>query len=104
MRRALALIALTACLAGCGQGAPKVTLHPADAPPPRLSEWGLFHADGRQFSLGDNVFPYDLNTPLFTDYALKLRTVWLPEGLRVIVGIFPGSREVLVGILTDQTS
>jgi hypothetical protein len=26
------------------------------------------------------VLPYDLNTPLFTDYAHKLRTVWMPKG------------------------
>ena len=25
------------------------------------------------------VLPYDLNTPLFTDYAHKLRTVWMPK-------------------------
>src|SRR3546814_5206471 len=24
--------------------------------------------------------PFDLNTPLFSDYAHKLRTVWMPEG------------------------
>lgn len=30
--------------------------------------------------LGVNVTPYDLATPLFSDYALKLRTVWMPEG------------------------
>jgi uncharacterized repeat protein (TIGR03806 family) len=26
------------------------------------------------------VVPYDLNTPLFSDYAVKFRTVWLPPG------------------------
>jgi uncharacterized repeat protein (TIGR03806 family) len=28
----------------------------------------------------DAVLPYDLNTPLFSDYAVKFRTVWLPPG------------------------
>ena len=28
--------------------------------------------------LNDGVVPYDLNTPLFSDYAHKLRTVWMP--------------------------
>src|ERR1700722_6238158 len=28
----------------------------------------------------DTVVPYDLNTPLFSDYAVKFRTVWLPPG------------------------
>jgi uncharacterized repeat protein (TIGR03806 family) len=27
-----------------------------------------------------NVVPYDLNTPLFSDYAAKYRTVWMPAG------------------------
>lgn len=26
------------------------------------------------------VTPYDLNTPLFSDYAVKYRTVWIPKG------------------------
>ena len=29
------------------------------------------------------VVPYDLNTPLFSDYAVKYRTVWLPPGAQV---------------------
>ena len=29
------------------------------------------------------VLPYDLNTPLFSDYADKFRTVWLPPGTSV---------------------
>jgi uncharacterized repeat protein (TIGR03806 family) len=29
------------------------------------------------------VVPYDLNTPLFSDYATKARTVWMPAGAHV---------------------
>jgi uncharacterized repeat protein (TIGR03806 family) len=29
------------------------------------------------------VTPYDLNTPLFSDYAVKFRTVWLPPGTSI---------------------
>jgi uncharacterized repeat protein (TIGR03806 family) len=29
------------------------------------------------------VTPYDLNTPLFSDYAVKYRTLWLPKGTQV---------------------
>ncbi len=36
-------------------------------------------ADG-QLLLGEEVEPYDLNTALFTDYAQKLRTIWMPDG------------------------
>src|SRR5271163_4485354 len=33
--------------------------------------------------LDATVLPYDLNTPLFSDYAVKYRTVWLPPGTHV---------------------
>jgi uncharacterized repeat protein (TIGR03806 family) len=77
----LAVIAVLAVLLGsCGQPKRPVTVHAADAPPPRLSDWGVVFANGRKLALNDGVMPYDLNTPLFTDYALKLRTVWMPAG------------------------
>jgi uncharacterized repeat protein (TIGR03806 family) len=66
--------------AGCGGPAPPVTLHPADAVPDRLSEWQVLRVDGERLLLNDGVIPYDLNTPLFSDYALKLRTLWMPDG------------------------
>lgn len=80
MRRVIAITALAAIFAACGDQPKPVTLHPADAPPPRLSDWGVVLADGKMFELAERVVPYDLNTPLFTDYALKLRTVWMPPG------------------------
>jgi uncharacterized repeat protein (TIGR03806 family) len=33
--------------------------------------------------LDASVVPFDLNTPLFSDYAVKARTVWLPAGTQV---------------------
>lgn len=65
-------------LAGCGP-APTPVFHPA-ADPERLSEWQLFTLPGSSMKLNEGVVPFDLNTPLFTDYAHKLRTVWLPSG------------------------
>ena len=78
MRRLLTLA--LALLSGCGTGAPSVRLHDATAYPAELSLWGVVTAGGNKLRLGHNVLPYDLNTPLFTDYAHKLRTVWLPPG------------------------
>jgi uncharacterized repeat protein (TIGR03806 family) len=52
----------------------------ADDIPERLSDWQLLIVDGNSLRLNDRVVPFDLNTPLFSDYALKLRTVWMPPG------------------------
>lgn len=52
----------------------------AQGNPERLSEWNVVQIAGGELRLGRDVLPYDLNTPLFTDYAHKLRTVWLPDG------------------------
>lgn len=79
-RRAAAIAALAVLLGSCGQATRPVTLHFADSPAPTLSEWGLVSANGHTLMLNDGVIPYDLNTPLFSDYALKLRTVWMPPG------------------------
>ncbi|MCB9628230.1 MAG: hypothetical protein H6725_12725 [Sandaracinaceae bacterium] len=49
--------------------------------PQRLSEYNLLAYDGDgQFRYNDRVVPYDLNTPLFTDYALKDRAIYVPDG------------------------
>ena len=80
LRRLVTIAVLAGLLASCGEAPRPVTVHAADAPPARLSDWGIVFADGRAFTLNEGVIPYDLNTPLFTDYALKLRTVWMPPG------------------------
>jgi uncharacterized repeat protein (TIGR03806 family) len=78
MRQVFTIVALVALLSACGRA--PVTLHDQSSIPDKLSEWGIVFADGQRFRLNDGVVPYDLNTPLFTDYSLKLRTVWMPEG------------------------
>ncbi len=56
--------------------------HPAGGPPARLADWHQLSIHSRQLVLADGVVPFDLNTPLFSDYAHKLRTLWLPPGTR----------------------
>ena len=51
-----------------------------DTRPQKLSEFGLFTGDGSGQEPAAGVIPYDLNTPLFTDYADKYRFVKLPPG------------------------
>lgn len=48
--------------------------------PERLSEWGLFQEPLGELIPTVGVVPYELNTPLFSDYALKSRFVKLPDG------------------------
>ncbi len=48
-----------------------------------LSEYGFFEGDLKNLDPAENVFPYELNSPLFSDYALKKRFISLPEGSKV---------------------
>lgn len=48
-----------------------------DENPQKLSDWGQVTLQNEALKLSDDVTAYDLNTPLFTDYAGKLRTVWI---------------------------
>jgi len=72
-------------MAACAKSeAPAPPLNPptfvAEGNPPSLNDWGMVQASHGHLVLSDGVSPYDLNTPLFTDYAQKLRTIWMPEG------------------------
>lgn len=91
MMRALYAALGALALAACGNdGGP---LEPADTAawqvatafhasgnPATLEEWGQFRIEGERLVLAEGVVPYGMNTALFSDYAVKLRTVWLPEG------------------------
>ncbi|MEM6378605.1 MAG: SO2930 family diheme c-type cytochrome [Bacteroidota bacterium] len=45
-----------------------------------LSEYQFFQGDLAALKPSEGVLPYDLNSPLFTDYAHKARFVWMPTG------------------------
>lgn len=76
MRPWLALLALL--LAACSQ--PRgVRFHEAQDPAD-LADWGIVSVEGGKFRLAEGSIPYELATPLFTDHASKLRTIWIPEG------------------------
>lgn len=52
-------------------------------PPELLSAFNFFrYADGR-FEYNEGVVPYDLNTPLFSDFALKARAIYVPPGSKI---------------------
>jgi uncharacterized repeat protein (TIGR03806 family) len=76
----LLLAVLLADLVSIGCSRHTVQAH-LEAPfPKRLSEWQLFTATSPRLTPNDRVVPYDLNTPLFSDYASKYRFVWMPAG------------------------
>jgi uncharacterized repeat protein (TIGR03806 family) len=72
-------------IAGCRshREAPEVLDLTAD-PPEKLSAYGLFHGNGSTQEPADGVVPYDLNSPLFSDYAAKYRFVRLPPGTSAV--------------------
>lgn len=82
MNRTFATLLASLLLTSCGQ-APGVTLFPAEAPPDRLSDWGVIFADGAFVELDADAMPYALNAPLYSDHALKLRAIWMPHGSEI---------------------
>jgi len=48
-----------------------------------LSQYGFFDGELRNLDPAPNVYPYELNSPLFSDYALKKRFIALPVGSEV---------------------
>src|SRR5438477_7829060 len=57
-------------------------VHPylEDPFPAKLSAWKLFTGNPTGLNPNTGVVPYDLNTPLFSDYATKYRFIWMPPG------------------------
>lgn len=66
-------------------------------PKMKLSEYGFFKGDLAGLEPAKEVFPYDVNAPLFSDYAEKARFIYLPEGAKMAYredaafGLPPGS-------------
>ncbi len=55
-----------------------------DGFPKMLSKWDLFEGYLSELNPSENVFPYEINSPLFSDYALKKRFIQLPEGEKMV--------------------
>ncbi len=51
--------------------------------PKKLSGWRLFTGQLAKLQPNERVVPYDINTPLFSDYADKRRFVWVPAGTTI---------------------
>jgi uncharacterized repeat protein (TIGR03806 family) len=74
----LAMVLSLTTLAACARNEPVHFF--AEGQPASLSDWHLLERRDVRLVLNEGVVPYDLNTPLFSDYAHKLRTIWMPAG------------------------
>lgn len=61
----------------------KVSLDVAAKPFEMLSQYNFFKGALNKLIPNDRIQPYDLISPLFTDYAHKARFIYLPEGKTV---------------------
>lgn len=81
-------LAAAALVAACGGGgsssdATAVTIFERTTAPQKLSAWHFVISDGSKLTLNTGVVPYDLNTALFSDYAFKLRALYVPPGQQI---------------------
>ena len=78
-RAATLILAALALLSACGEKTPAPTDKTAPFPE-TLDEWSVLEVHDGVLELKNGALAYDLATPLFSDYALKLRTISLPPG------------------------
>ena len=57
-----------------------VTVDPDAVPPDLLSSMQLVRWQDGVVEYNEGVVPYALNTPLFSDFTLKDRAIWMPDG------------------------
>ena len=80
----LRLVCLSLCFAAvsaCNETPDTTPVFHSNENPKLLSEWNILHIDQGILLPADRALPYDLNTPLFTDYAHKFRTIWMPRSV-----------------------
>jgi uncharacterized repeat protein (TIGR03806 family) len=89
--KAISLLLLVVVFMGCDSTPKKKVIEEVNLvgtvgldQPEKLSDWGLFSKPLKELSPAAGVLPYDLNSPLFSDYAQKARFVKIPDGAMAI--------------------
>ncbi len=90
----LFLVTVTAC-------SEQVPVFHGDTNPTRLSEWGLFTNANGVLTPVSGTMVFEPANQLFTDYASKLRTMWIPEG--ETIGLVDGEFDYPVGTVLTKT-
>jgi uncharacterized repeat protein (TIGR03806 family) len=85
-----------------GTDIPTPAIFTAATAPAKLSAWKLALSDGQALTLQQGVLPYSMNTSLFSDYAHKLRTLWIPEGSQIGY-VADGPLQFPVGAILTKT-
>jgi uncharacterized repeat protein (TIGR03806 family) len=80
LSRVILVLSASSMIACCGCSRGPVRSYIEGPFPQKLSEWRLFVSTTPVLKPNKSVVPYDLNTPLFSDYADKYRFVWMPPG------------------------
>ncbi len=75
------MLLLITALFSCNRETPPVMPDFTKIPYEKLSDYHFFSGNLKDLAPNNRVIPYDLKTPLFTDYAHKARFVWMPEGV-----------------------
>jgi len=57
--------------------------HAQPSVPEKLSSYQFFKGDLKNLEPNEGIIPYELNSPLFTDYASKARFIKLPAGVKI---------------------
>src|ERR1700690_1266015 len=91
-----------ACILAACSPAPRAVHFIAEGRPAKLSDWQVLSARSGSLTLNAGVVPYDLNTPLFSDYAHKLRTIWMPRGTSAKYDA-DGSFDFPIGTIISKT-
>lgn len=83
----LAVLAIAFSCSSSDDGGEYVELSPVamdltQIPYPKLSDYKFFEGNLADLQPALRVLPYDLNSELFTDYALKKRFVWMPGNVK----------------------
>jgi len=74
------MLVMQACEKEDNPDGPSGVQVPGEEPFEKLSQYGLYKGPMKELNPKDELMPYTLNSTLFSDYALKKRFIYIPDG------------------------